>query len=259
MSRYFLELAYKGTNYSGFQIQENAQTIQKQVEEALQTIQREKIPLTGSSRTDAGVHARQNYFHFDTGHPLHPQLLYKLNAILPPDIAVKNILAMPPEAHCRFDAIGREYEYSINQFKDPFLQETAYYYPYKLNIEELNKAAAFIKIQQNFQAFSKTNTQVKNFMCTIHKSEWYLLGDRLVYHIIANRFLRGMVRLLTGTQLKIARGNLKMQDLESLFRYPDTKAIHSVPPKGLILKRVIYPDSYFQSTPLAQQTVNPNA
>src|SRR5689334_21920832 len=141
MARYFLEVAYKGTRYSGFQIQENATTIQAEIEKALQLVQRQQISLTGSSRTDTGVHAFQNYFHFDFDLPLHSQLLYKLNAILPKDIAIKDILHMHDEAHARFDATSREYMYKIHQFKDPFLLDTSFYFPYHLNIEKMHEAA----------------------------------------------------------------------------------------------------------------------
>lgn len=244
MARYFLEVAYKGTRYSGFQIQENAITVQSEIEQALELIQRQPISLTGSSRTDAGVHAWQNFFHFDLGESLHPQLLYKLNAVLPSDIVLKAVYPVASEAHSRFDAISREYEYYIYKFKDPFRRDTAYYVPYPLNMEALAEAAAIIKEQTNFAAFSKTNTQVKNFRCTILKSEWREENGLLVYNIKGNRFLRGMVRLLTATQLKIARGKYKMAAFKDLFG-TEQKCGFSAPAHGLFLKEVAYPDGYF--------------
>ncbi|WP_132053943.1 tRNA pseudouridine(38-40) synthase TruA [Pseudocnuella soli] len=240
MARYFLEVAYKGTRYSGFQIQENAITVQSEIEQALELIQRQSISLTGSSRTDAGVHAWQNFFHFDLEESLHPQLLYKLNAVLPCDIVLKAIYPVASEAHSRFDAVSREYEYYIYKFKDPFRRDTAYYVPYPLDLEALAEAAAIIKEQTNFAAFSKTNTQVKNFRCSILKSEWREENGLLVYNIKGNRFLRGMVRLLTATQLKIARGKYNMADFKKLFE-TGQKCGFSVPAHGLFLKEVAFP------------------
>ncbi|MFL5808632.1 MAG: tRNA pseudouridine synthase A, partial [Flavisolibacter sp.] len=162
MPRYFLEVAYKGTRYNGFQVQQNANTIQSEVEKAFNTLHRQPVALTGSSRTDTGVHALQNFFHFDLDE-LHPQSVYKLNAILPADIAVKNIYAMPAEAHARFDATSREYIYNVHRFKDPFSENTSFFFPYKLDFEKMQEAAAYLKHQTNFFAFAKTNSQVKNF------------------------------------------------------------------------------------------------
>ena len=247
MSRYFIELAYKGTKYSGFQIQENANTIQAEVEKAFQLIHRQPVQLTGSSRTDAGVHALQNYFHFDYEQEIHPQFLYKINAILPRDIVVKNIYAMAAEAHSRFDALSREYIYNLHRFKDPFIQSTSYYYPYKLDIELLHQAAAIVKEKTNFFAFSKTNTQVNNFNCSVKVSQWFIEGEKLTYNIEANRFLRGMVRLLTASILKVGRCKITIGEFEQLFE-GNSKCGYSVPAYGLFLKNVRYPENYFPAT-----------
>jgi tRNA pseudouridine38-40 synthase len=242
--RYFIEVAYKGTRYSGFQVQENALTIQSEIEKAIALVQRESIGLTGSSRTDAGVHALQNFFHFDYERELHPQLLYKINAILPGDIVVQRLLPMQDSAHSRFDAIAREYEYRLYPAKNPFLQETALFYPYTLDGDALAETAAYIKEQTNFWAFSKTNTQVKNFRCTIHTSRWITRGEELIYNIEGNRFLRGMVRLLTATQLKVARGKLPMETFKAFFS-EEQKCGLSIAATGLYLIRVRYPENYF--------------
>jgi tRNA pseudouridine38-40 synthase len=247
MARYFLEVAYKGTRYSGFQIQENAITVQSEMEQALALIQRQPVSLTGSSRTDAGVHAWQNYFHFDLEENLHPQLLYKTNAVLPSDIVLKAVQKMPDGAHSRFDAVSREYEYYTYRFKDPFRRDLAYYFPYSLDINALSEAAAYIKDQTNFAAFSKTNTQVRNFRCTILKSEWREENGLLIYNIKGNRFLRGMVRLLTATQLKIARGKFDMPAFKELF-ITERKCGFSVPGHGLFLKEVAFPPGYFNDS-----------
>lgn len=244
MARYFLDVAYKGTRYSGFQVQENANTIQAEIEKAFATLQQEKITLTGSSRTDAGVHALQNFFHFDFDNTIHPQFVYKINSILPGDVVVKKLYAMPAEAHCRFDATGRAYIYHIHRFKNPFLNEVSHFYPYKLNMEALHEAAAIIIKKNNFFAFAKTNTQVKNFHCTIYKSEWEITGDKMMYKIEGNRFLRGMVRLLTASLLKVGREKLSLEEFSALFN-GTVKCGYSVPAHGLFLEAVKFPPAYF--------------
>jgi len=215
MSRYFIEVSYKGTNYSGFQVQENANSIQEEVEKALQIFFRNKFELTGSSRTDAGVHALKNFFHFDSNELPDEKTIsnsiYNINAILPDDIVVQKIFKVADDAHCRFDALFREYKYFVYQHKDPFLADRAFYYPYKLDIEKLQQAAAVILNYNDFSSFSKRNTQVKTFQCTIAKSEWLQEKDTLVYNVIANRFLRGMVRGLAGTMLKVGTGKITIR------------------------------------------------
>jgi tRNA pseudouridine38-40 synthase len=241
MSRFFLEVAYKGTKYSGFQVQENANTIQAEIEKAFQILLRHPVLLTGSSRTDAGVHALQNFFHFDFNAPLNDHLIYKMNAILPDDIVVKGLYIMPDNAHSRFDATSREYEYKIYQQKNPFLKGIAYYYPYTLDERLLHEAAVLIKSGTNFFAFSKTNTQVKNFNCAIFKSQWLMQSDQLIYNIEGNRFLRGMVRLLTASMLKVGRGKITIDEFAAMFTSTDRKCGFSVPSDGLFLKKVNYP------------------
>ena len=240
--RYFIEVGYKGTLYSGFQKQENANSIQTEVEKAFAVFQRETVELTGSSRTDTGVHAIQNYFHFDYAGKIHPQFVYKINAILPPDIVVKNIYPVAPEAHSRFDAVSREYSYFVYSSKDPFLQGRAYYFPYTLDLEKLQQAALVVAEYTDFTSFAKRNTQVKTFTCTIQKSEWVMEGECLAYHVKANRFLRGMVRGLTGTMLLVGRGKMTLGELRIVIEAKDcTKADFSVPGWGLFLVKVNYP------------------
>lgn len=244
MSRYFIELTYKGTTYSGFQVQENAVTVQSEVEKAFEILHRRKVQLTGSSRTDAGVHALKNYFHFDEPGAVHPAFVYKMNAILPQDIVIRNIYNMHDRAHARFDAISRRYVYHIHRFKDPFLRETSLFYPYRLDLDLMQEAASYIKGQTDFSAFSKTNSQVKNFTCSVLRSDWAVSGDSLVYTIEANRFLRGMVRLITAILLKMGRGKYSMDELKYLFA-SGKKAGSSVPAHGLFLQDVQYPADYF--------------
>ena len=247
MSRYFLELAYKGTGYSGFQVQHNAVTIQSEVEKAISILYKEKVLLTGSSRTDSGVHALQNYFHFDFEGELNKQFVYKMNAILPPSIVIKNLMCVKPEAHCRFDAINREYGYHIYRFKNPFINDISYYYPFKLSFDHLNQAASIIKEYSDFTSFSKRNTQVKSFLCNIESSEWVIENDQLIYKVTANRFLRGMVRALTATMLKVGRQKMGLEEFRAVIEVKDcTMASFAVPAHGLFLSRVNFPDEYFK-------------
>lgn len=248
MPRYFIELAYKGTNYSGFQAQQNANTIQAEVEKALGIYLRGNFELTGSSRTDADVHARQNYFHFDAdlvGRDLEA-LAYHLNAILPADISIVRVVNVKNDSHCRFDALSREYRYSVYQQKDPFLVDRSYFYPFPLDIEKLNEGAALLLQTKDFESFSKRNTQVNHFGCELFRSEWRWEGKELVYGVEGNRFLRGMVRGMVGTMLKLGRGKLNLEEFRRVIEAKDvTGADFSVPGHGLMLMRVNFPDGYF--------------
>ncbi len=256
MPRYFIEVSYKGTAYSGFQIQQNAVTIQSEVEKALNIYFKQAFSLTGSSRTDAGVHALQNYFHFDTIQPLSKELqaskasypegylkeaVYHLNAILPKDIVIKRIFMVEDHAHCRFDALAREYKYFIYSNKNPFLQDRAYYFPYKVEIDKLNEAAQLILKHKDFTSFSKRNTQVNNFICDIQESEWAIEKETLIYTVKSNRFLRGMVKGLVGTMLKVGANKITLNQLDTIINKKDcSKASFSVPSHALFLVTVSY-------------------
>jgi tRNA pseudouridine38-40 synthase len=248
MPRYFLEVAYKGTNYSGFQIQDNAGSIQEEVEKALAIFFRRKFELTGSSRTDTGVHALQNYFHLDTEVLIDPQNLYNINALLPGDIVLRSVTVVKPEAHCRFDAVSREYRYYLYRVKNPFLADRAWFYPYTLDREKLREAAELVLQQNDFTAFSKRNTQVKTFLCSIEQSGWEEEKDCLVYRVVANRFLRGMVRGLVGTMLQVGRGKISVPQFGGILRSGDNRQTDfSAPGHGLFLFRVNFPVSTFES------------
>jgi len=243
MPRYFIEVSYKGTNYSGFQIQQNANSIQSEVAKALKIFFRKDFELTGSSRTDAGVHALQNFFHFDFDEQLNFEndFQYNLNALLPRDIVIKKVFPVKDNAHCRFDAVSREYKYFIFQQKDPFLQETAFYYPYKVDLDKLNEAAGEIIKYEDFTSFSKRNTQVKDFICKILKSEWYAEGDMIIYNVVANRFLRGMVKALVGSMLRVGTNKISLNDLSKIIENKDcNQADFSPPSRGLFLNAVNY-------------------
>ncbi|RYD69777.1 MAG: tRNA pseudouridine(38-40) synthase TruA [Sphingobacteriales bacterium] len=246
MPRYFIELAYKGTNYAGFQKQNNANTIQAELEKALAIYYRTDFELTGSSRTDAGVHARQNFFHFDTmafdDQPDLNKSAYHLNAILPADIVVKSVFKVEDQAHCRFDALFRRYEYRIYQQKDPFQQELAYHYPYKLNKDILIETSAELLNHTDFESFAKRNNQVFTHNCTIISSNWSFNSDHLIYTVQANRFLRGMVKGLVGTMLKAATKGHSLDHFRQIILSKNpSRAEFAVPSNGLTLMEVGFP------------------
>ncbi len=245
--RYFIEVAYSGENFAGFQVQDNAHTIQGELEKALHVLFRTSFQLTGSSRTDAGVHARQNYFHFDTDIAVPAKYVYNLNAILPHSISVTSIRPMEPTAHCRFDAIGRLYKYHIYKTKNPFHHGRAWFYPYPVSLDVLNKAAALFTGRHDFTSFSKRNTQVKTMFCDIAFSGWEQEDDRMVYTVRGNRFLRGMVRGLVATMLQAGRGKISVQEVLHILESRDcSKADFSAPAHGLFLEQVIFPERYFE-------------
>jgi tRNA pseudouridine38-40 synthase len=246
MQRYFLELSYKGTAYCGFQIQDTGVTIQSQLTDALSTIFRVDFQLTGSSRTDAGVHAEQNYFHFDTEFEVTDKHVYNLNAVLPNDIAVKKVSRVGNEAHCRFDALSRSYRYHICRYKDPFLTETAWQYPFTIDHALLDQAAAILMEYSDFTSFSKRNTQVKTFNCSIELSQWVERDGLFEYEVRSNRFLRGMIRGLVATMLRVARGSISLNDFRKIIELKDcSKADFSAPAQGLCLTKVAFPSSIF--------------
>jgi tRNA pseudouridine38-40 synthase len=245
MQRYFIEVSYKGTAYAGFQIQQNANTIQAEIEKALLVYFKSAFQLTGSSRTDAGVHALQNYFHFDTEvlkqNTALDKTVYHINAILPNDIVIKKIMLVSADAHCRFDALSRSYEYTLYTSKNPFLEDVGYYYPYMLNEELLTKAASLLLENKSFESFAKKNIQVHTYHCTITESIWTFKNEVINYNVTGNRFLRGMVRGLVGTMLKVGREKITLEQFkEILLATNSNNTDFSTPAKGLCLKEVKY-------------------
>jgi tRNA pseudouridine38-40 synthase len=245
--RYFLEVAYDGFSLSGFQIQKNAPTVQSEIVKAFAVLFRKEIAFTGSSRTDAKVHAYQNFFHFDIEEPVDQKIIYNLNAILPPAIVVKKIFPVLPDAHARFSAVSREYEYVLISGKNPFLYNRAFYYPYRYSFEKLESAAALILEQTNFERFCKANAQVSNYQCRIMDSFWKQDGEICSYTVTANRFLRGMIRGLVGTMLQFGSGKITYSEFNDLFRvgYLGAPADFSPPGYGLYLKKLTYPENIF--------------
>ena len=248
MFRYFLEVAYKGTRHAGFQVQQNATTIQGEINRSLAILFRQPVTTTGSSRTDAGVHARQNFLHLDLSQPFPAEWIYKINAILPPEIALKAVHPVPPAAHARFSATARSYRYRLYQVKDPFLKEVGYFFPYPLALEALVEVAALLPAYRDYQSFSKRNSQVKTHQCTIQEASWQWQGAELHFTITANRFLRGMVRGLVATMLQVGRGKLDVQAFRALLEQKQTGlADFSAPAQGLVLERVHYPPGLLAS------------
>lgn len=240
MARYVLEVMYDGTKFSGSQIQGDTPTVQLEINKALSTLFRTPIQTVGASRTDEGVHALCNYYHFDTDE-FNFDLAYKMNAILSPGIAVKKIHRAADDFNARFAATTRRYRYRIYAAKNPFLQERAYYFPFRLDHDLLNQTAAIIKNHTHFESFAKRNSQSHTYTCTINQSYWEVVGNELHYVVEANRFLRGMVRGLVGTQIYIARGKGTLADFQNIVGSNDcTNAFFDVPGHGLYLEEIKY-------------------
>lgn len=246
--RYFLEFNYRGTAYNGWQKQNNALGVQQVLEEALAKILRMPVELTGSSRTDAGVHAEQQFAHFDLTEAVADAdlLVYKLNALIPRDVAVQRIIPVGSEVHSRFAATHRKYEYRITYQKNPFLADLATQMRRNLDVSLMNEAAALLLVHNDFESFSKIHTNVNNFRCTITESRWVESGEMLVFHVKANRFLRGMVRALVGTMLEVGRRKITVHDFEQIILSRNRKnAGAQAPAEGLFLVEVGYPGSLF--------------
>lgn len=243
--RYFLEITYDGTAYHGWQIQANAMTVQEKLETALGTFLREKVETIGAGRTDTGVHAKQLFVHFDSsnGRLLDDpdRCIHSLNALLPFDIAIQRIIPVHDDAHTRFDATDRTYEYHMHFKKDPFLTYRSWLFRDKPNIQKMNLAAEKLLGTKDFNCFSKSNTQVHTTICTIHEARWVQEGDQLVFYIRANRFLRNMVRAIVGTLLEIGSKDLPVDTMDTILASKSrSQAGASVPAHGLYLTKVNY-------------------
>ena len=240
--RYFIKLAYNGTHYHGWQYQPNASSVQETMNKAVSTLLNTEINLMGAGRTDTGVHAKEMYAHFDFESFFDiPGLIHKLNSYLPKDIAVHEIIPVADEAHTRFDARKRSYEYHINIFKDPFLQEQSWYFHQPLDIDLMNEAAELLLNYTDFQCFSKVNTDVNTFDCTIFEAKWKQENGKLIFTISANRFLRNMVRAIVGTLINIGLHKITLADFNAIIKSKNRdKAGFSVPAHGLYLTKIEY-------------------
>jgi tRNA pseudouridine38-40 synthase len=241
--RYFFEIMYDGSNYNGWQNQTNALGVQQVVEESLSKLVRQKISIVGSGRTDTGVHCIQQFFHADIEKQIDSdELLMRLNSYLPKDIAIRSIKAVKPNAHARFDARERSYEYHITTRKNPLLVGRAYYLFKKVNVDAMNESAVLLLGEHDFTSFSKVKTDVHHYRCTIKKAKWVRTGELLVFSITANRFLRGMVRAIVGTLLDVGTQKISKKEFQEIIRGKDRKkASMNVPAEGLYLTKVQYP------------------
>ena len=242
--RYFIELAYKGTAYHGWQVQQNAVSVQELINKALSTLCRQNIETLGCGRTDTGVHATQLFAHADIPEGievLKPQFLLSLNSMLPYDIAVRRFIKVGKEAHARFDAILRSYEYHIHFHKDPFLHNLSWLLRDEPRAEIMNQAAKIMMEYRDFTSFSKSNTQTFTNNCVISRAEWLPTERGIVFHISADRFLRNMVRAIVGTLIRIGKGEMKVEEIRTVIESKDrSKAGESVPACGLYLTEVKY-------------------
>ncbi len=248
--RYFIELSYNGKQYHGWQMQPNASSVQQVLNDALSMLLKESISVVGAGRTDAGVHAAQMFAHFDTTKEVDTQELVKrINAFISQDIAVHSLHVVNAEAHARFDAVRRSYEYRIWLGRSPFLIDTTWQlYSQHLDLAVMNKAALILKDYTDFKCFSKSKTDVKTYHCTIKEAVWIQDGQLLIFKITADRFLRNMVRAIVGTLIDIGLGKLTIDDFRKIIESRDrTKAGFSVPAQGLFLTEVVYPESILKN------------
>ncbi|WP_345795464.1 tRNA pseudouridine(38-40) synthase TruA [Algoriphagus sp. CAU 1675] len=247
MKRYFIELSYNGTPFHGWQIQQNSFTVQESLESALSTYFKCPVTIMGSGRTDTGVHASMQVCHFDAPENFEIAKLTKsLNGILPKEIAIHNIRPVTHEAHARFDALERSYIYRIIFRKNPFLDEFAWTCFFQPDVDKMNRAAEALMRHDDFECFSKVNTEVNHFRCQIKSAHWEQKDGELLFHITANRFLRGMVRAIVGTLIEIGTGKKAPEDLDKIIESKDrSKAGKAAPAKGLFLSKVTYPENIY--------------
>jgi len=246
--KYFIQFSYFGKAFHGWQKQPNAITVQQILEEALSTLLRHPIETVGAGRTDAGVHAKEMFAHFEAETiDDASNLVYRLNAFLPKAIAVRQIFEVSDDAHARFDAVERTYEYWVVQEKNPFYSDFAHYVRHPLHVTGMNIAAAVLLEHDDFECFSRSNTDVKTYNCTVTKAMWETRGDKLVFTITADRFLRNMVRAVVGTLLQVGQEKWTVADVKRILNGKDrTQAGPSVPAKGLYLTSVRYPDEILE-------------
>jgi tRNA pseudouridine38-40 synthase len=247
VQRYFIRISYNGGEFNGWQIQLNGITVQEKIENAMELLLGKHIGVTGCGRTDTGVHASDFYAHFDIEEEAMilsgDQLKYKLNLMLPSSIFVHDVFKVNPGIHARFSALSRTYNYRINAEKNPFCLGLSYSYHHDLDVKAMNRAATILMEYNDFSCFSKTRTQVKTNICTIQKAIWEQNGTQLVFTITADRFLRNMVRAIVGTMLDIGRSKITLDDFRKIIEGKDRSAAgFSVPPQGLFLSKVVYPD-----------------
>ncbi|OEK08761.1 tRNA pseudouridine(38-40) synthase TruA [Flavivirga aquatica] len=242
--KYFIELSYKGTAYHGWQNQPTALSVQEVIEKALSTLLGEQVSIMGAGRTDAGVHAKQMYAHFNTDAIFDAvNIVFKLNSFLPKDVAIHAIFKVKEDAHSRFNALSRTYLYRVTLKKNVFTFNDVFYVKQALDVDKMNKAAKILFEYKDFQCFSKSNTDVNTYNCDIMKAEWFFKDDELHFVIKANRFLRNMVRAIVGTMINIGLGKVSVESLHTIIQSKSrSQAGFSVPANGLYLIDVEYPE-----------------
>ncbi len=251
--RYFIELSYNGTHFAGWQRQPNALTIQEHLENAFNTVlETSNLPIVGCGRTDSGVHAKNYFAHIDLTNPLPDNFLNRINRFIGPQILIQNMYRVPEDAHARFDAIDRTYTYFIGKHKDPFRQETLFHDAHfdQLDIYILNECAALLQNYDEYLPFSKTNSDVKHYKCHLIKCQWVLTSNRseLIFEIQANRFLRGMVRLIVGCCRQVCLNKITIEQVRySLEHQTALPKAYSAPAKGLFFSEINYPDEYLKN------------
>ena len=243
--RYFIELSYFGKAYHGWQNQPDSISVQEVLETEIRKILSGEIAIVGAGRTDAGVHASQMFAHFDISEKIDVELTrYKLNSMLPKDIAIAKIFRVTDDAHARFDAISRSYEYHLVQEKNVFNIDTAWFFKHELDVDKMNEAASILKKYTNFKCFSKSRTDVRTYNCKIEEAYWVIEGNKLVFHITADRFLRNMVRAIVGTLIEIGQNKKPVNYIHKVIESEDRgMAGTSVPAHGLYLTGITYPET----------------
>ena len=248
--RYFIEVAYNGKNYFGWQRQPNQISVQQVLEEALSTLLRTEISIVGAGRTDAGVHAKQLMAHFDCNViEGKEKFIFRMNSFLPKDIAVKSLFEVQDDAHARFDALERKYQYKITYGKDPFLQDYTFQVHRMPNFKMMNEAAEMLLHHRDFQCFSRSKTDVKTYNCKIKQAVWEKNDETYIFTIIADRFLRNMVRAIVGTLLDVGYGKTTLEEFKEILQSKSREeAGASAPAHGLYLAEISYPERIFLKT-----------
>jgi tRNA pseudouridine38-40 synthase len=243
MPRYFIEIAYNGADFHGWQKQPNAPSVQETIETCLfKLFGQKEIPIVGCGRTDAGVHAKQYFFHLDLEQPLdETQFVYKLNRMFPKGIAAYSMREVSPELHARFDATKRTYRYFIHPHKNPFREDISWYFPYPLDLDKMNEAAKLLLGEKDFGSFAKAHTDVKTNICKVYAAQWLIDENGFYFEISANRFLRNMVRAIVGTLIDIGTGKLGLSDIPKILAAKNRQeASLSVPGHALFLWKIDY-------------------
>lgn len=245
--RYFIEIAYNGKNYFGWQMQPEQNSVQEELEKAFSTILQKEIKVYGAGRTDTGVHAKQLFAHFDLEKIKNiEKLIFRLNSLMPNDISVKSIVPVTEDAHARFNALSREYEYLVTIKKDPFLLDFAYYIHHIPDVDLMNEAAQLLLSHTDFKCFSKNHSSVKTYNCLVETAEWRMEGNLLIFKIKADRFLRNMVRAIVGTLLDVGSRKNSKEDFKKILESRNrAEAGTSAPAHALYLTKIDYPKQLF--------------